>query len=324
MYTGRDSLELMQITRNKTAAGPVFRRRALRIAWLAAASLLLLLLLGIAINNLSFSRPSRVQFMNTLDRSMAASTRWTLDQYPSGGVGGVLTSDQGKEFVDNAALAHMLVDCAAMSGDSRLRQLAAQFVRARQKEPNLWGKMVDPTVDPPALSDAELGEYQEYQRWMLHGISPSKAPLPPEELADMFAPHKFRTGKATHQLFGLYLYRRFNGDTPELDRLMNGIEERIASEATFDFRVTDLYLQRIAFLLAAGRPDLVKPRWVERALAAQGSDGGWQRTWHGWAPHPLSYTLSDQQSDAHATAQGMWLANMLKYRYPGWIDEHYK
>ena len=104
---------------------------------------------------------------------------------------------------------------------------------------------------------------------------------------------------------------------------MNPVEERIAAEAAFDFRVTDLYLQRIAFLLAAGRPDLVKPRWVERALAAQQSDGGWYYTWHGWAPTPYRYSISDEHSIAHATAQGMWVACMLRYRYPDWIDKNY-
>jgi hypothetical protein len=88
--------------------------------------------------------------------------------------------------------------------------------------------------------------------------------------------------------------------------------------------VSDLYLQRIAFLLAAGRPDLVKPRWVERALAAQQGDGGWLYSWHGWGPHMFSYTFSRAHSRAHSTAQGMWLTTMLKYRYPEWIDKNYK
>jgi hypothetical protein len=140
----------------------------------------------------------------------------------------------------------------------------------------------------------------------------------------MFSPDKFRTGRATHQLLALYLYRKFNGNTPELERIMDRIENRIAAEAAFDFRVTDLYLQRIAFLLAAGRPDLVKPRWVERALNAQQSDGGWYYNWYGWGPHPFTYTFSDDQSVAHSTAQGIWLTHMLKYRYPEWIDKHYK
>ena len=42
----------------------------------------------------------------------------------------------------------------------------------------------------------------------------------------MFSPDKFRMYDATHQLFALYLYRKFNGDTPELRTLMDRLEKR--------------------------------------------------------------------------------------------------
>jgi hypothetical protein len=231
---------------------------------------------------------------------------------------------EGAEFIHNSALAHMLVDCAAMSNDPQLLQVITRFQVQHPEHPELWTKMVNPTIVAPPLSNDKMAALENYQRWLAHGISPAGAPLSDAELADMFSPTKFRTGTATHQLLALYLYRKFNGDTPELNRIMGQIEERIAAEAALDFRVTDLYLQRIAFLLAAGRPDLVKRRWVERALEAQQSDGGWHYTWYGWAPHPTSYTFSAEYSIAHATAQGMWLTYMLKYRYPEWIDKNYK
>ena len=41
-------------------------------------------------------------------------------------------------------------------------------------------------------------------------------------------------------------------------------------------------------------------------------------------PHPLSFTFSDRRSVVHSTLQGMWATNMLKYRYPGWIENNYK
>lgn len=75
----------------------------------------------------------------------------------------------------------------------------------------------------------------------------------------MFRADKHRTGRATHQLFALLFYREFNGETPALNTLIRRISERIAQEAVLDFRVTDLYLQRITFLLAAGQLDLVQP-----------------------------------------------------------------
>jgi len=290
-----------------------------------AAIALLVLGTGLAIlnNNFSTSRRSRAEFVNSLDRSLAASTDWTMDQYTWENGRGVWASYEGRMFASNSALAHMLVDCAATSGNSRLQHLAVEFAAAHRANPVTWAKMVDPTIATHPLSDSESAELVEYQRWLLYGISPSEAPLSTADMENMFSPDKYRTGKATHQLLALYLYRRFNGDNPTLQRVMNHVEERIAAEAALDFRVTDLYLQRIAFLLAAGRPDLVEPRWAERALAAQQSDGGWYYNWHGWAPTPYRYSISDEHSIAHATAQGMWVACMLRYRYPEWIDKNY-
>ena len=307
-------------------------RRSRRDAWLVwlwriglSALALLVLATGLAIlnNNFSFSQPTRAEFVKSLDHSLAASTEWTISQYAAGDLRLGMT-DEGKRFIANAILSHMLVDCASTSGDLRLQQLAAQFADARRTNPDLWAKLVDPAIVTNRFEDRELVGLEMYQRWILHGIAPAEVHLSAPDLEDMFSPSKYRTGKATHQLFSLYIYRQFNGDTPALQRVMNPVEDRIAAEAAFDFRVTDLYLQRIAFLLAVGRPDLVKPRWVERALDAQQSDGGWHYTWNGWGPPPFRYTFSYEHSWAHSTAQGMWLACMLKYRYPQWIDTHYK
>ena len=40
--------------------------------------------------------------------------------------------------------------------------------------------------------------------------------------------------------------------------------------------------------------------------------------------HLFGYRFSDAQSVGHPTVQGMWLTSMLKYRYPGWIENNYK
>jgi hypothetical protein len=273
-------------------------------------------------NNVSLSRPSRVEFANSLDRSIAASANWTTSQFSSNASGELIATDLGVELVTNPHLLHMLVDSSALSGDPRLQGLTAKILAVyRQGPPGLIAKLADPAIVGSPRNSAQM---EEYERWILHGLSPAALPLSAAELADMFSPEKFRMYDATHQLFALYIDRKFNGDTPELSSVMDQLERRIASEAALDFRVSDLYLQRIAFLLASGRPDLVKPRWVERALAAQQSDGGWRYTWHGWGPHLFGYAFSDAHPLAHSTIQGMWLTNMLKYRYPDWIEKNYK
>jgi hypothetical protein len=300
----------------------VLFRWLIRLSLAIVGLLVLAAALAVFNNNVSLSGQSRVGFADTLDRSLAASAGWTVNQFHSNASGELLATDLGMEFANNPALLHMLVDTSAISGDPRLRDLTSKIVVAsRKSRPSLIAKLVDPAIAGPPLNSAEL---EEYQRWFLHAMSPAGLPLSATEQADMFSPDKFRMYDATHQLFALYLYRKFNGDTPELRSLMDRLEKRIATEAALDFRVSDLYLQRIAFLLAAGRPDLVKPRWVERALAAQQGDGGWLYSWHGWGPHMFSYTFSRAHSLAHSTAQGMWLTSMLKYRYPEWIDKNYK
>ena len=106
---------------------------------------------------------------------------------------------------------------------------------------------------------------------------------------------------------------------------MDTLCERVAAEAFWDFRVTDLYLQRVAFLLAAGRPDLVRPRWVERILSWQQEDGGWKSSWYScWGPGVFASRWGLQVPNAHTTVQGVWLFYMLKYRYPQWIVDNYR
>jgi hypothetical protein len=312
----------VEIATGRSAARGTFLRWLRRIV--ASVAILFVLALGGALlnNNMLIPRPSRAEFVGNLDQTLARSTDWALRQYQQTATGSAPTPE-GRSLLSNSATAHMVVDCASLSGDPRIKALGSSFVDAWKSEGNILGKMVDPAMATNAPSDRELQRLEEYQRWILHGAAPNDVPLSPKELEDMFSPDKYRTGKATHQLFALYFYRKSNGSTPELDRLMREIERRIASEAAIDFRVTDLYLQRLAFLLAAGRPDLIRPRWVERALAAQQIDGGWLESWHGWTGTPYRFTLGDESSTAHSTAQGMWIAYMLKYRYPEWIDKNY-
>ena len=314
------------------------RSVAVRVVGVALLALFLSLALFVINNNVSFSKTSKVDFHRNLDRTLASSTNWTLAQYApqeASGAGSRATttqatvpettpSQEGAELASNAALVYMVEDCASMSDDPALKQLSAKLVEAWRTQPSIFAALVDPALAQPTLNAQELAAIPEYERWILHGASPNTFPLSPNELVDMFSPNRYRTGAATHQLLALYLYRKSKGSSVDLERLMNQVEERIASEATLDFRVTDLYLQRIAFLLVAGRTDLVRRRWVERAMEAQQSDGGWLKNWHGWDRNLYRFSARNQASSAHATTQGLWMVCMLKHRYPGWIDQNYQ
>jgi len=118
------------------------------------------------------------------------------------------------------------------------------------------------------------------------------------------------------------MYRRFNGRAPELDQTIDYLAGKIARDQHYDFRINDSYAQRVAFVLAAERPDLVRSRWVERVLDSQNPDGSWNYCWHGWCRGVFEFGY--KYNPGHPTVQAAWMMTMLKYRYPTWIAEHYK
>lgn len=261
--------------------------------------------LAVVNNNLRIRKPSREVFVRRLNEASRKATEWVL----------------AEGWDENYYLLYMLLDCSQMAGDPRL----AQFVEhsaAVAPDPYL-DRLIHPGAFYLQPSDSYERLLSNYQLFTLYAISRKEFPLSAEDRTNMFARDKYRTGKATHQLISLILYRKYNGATPELDTLIRRISQRVAQEAALDFRVTDLYLQRIAFLLAAGQPDLIQPRWVERALDAQRPNGGWYTTWYGWQPTPYLFGL-EAAPTSHPTIQGLWLADMLLYRYPQWVSANYR
>jgi hypothetical protein len=119
------------------------------------------------------------------------------------------------------------------------------------------------------------------------------------------------------------MYRYYNGGYEELNSTINHLAEKVARDAHFDFRVNDSYVQRNAFILGAARPDLIRSRWIERALDYQRPDGSWASCWYGWCRGILEFRFGDYGPD-HPTVQAAWAQYMLKYRYPQWIEQHYQ
>ena len=298
------------LTRSNT---PARFRPTCKLVWRWLSGLLLAAAAGLALlilnNNVSFTYSSREAFALQLERATNRGTNW-LDAH-------------AVAITRNAALMYMVVDMAGMSGDIHLRRLVDSYLRNPFIPSDIWRRMVDEKAEIRPPTRAELDRWAEYQRWMAYGLAPDLVQLADTERADMFSTDKYIWGKRTHQLIALILYRKHGLDSQVVDNLINHLCEGIAFEANWDIRVTDLYLQRIAFLLAAGRPDLVKRRWVERILAGQEDDGGWKESWHGWGPGLFAFTMHDRWPTEHATVQGMWIVYMLKYRYPEWTEKRY-
>jgi hypothetical protein len=283
-------------------------RRRLR-RWLLGTGLLIAALIGLAYmnNNVVWPFTSRAGFAAQLDRAERVAIAWFILS--------------GQDVTQNPALMYMIDDVARLSGNRGLRSLVESFVRSYASSP--WRRMIDRDAESRAPTREEWAEMQDYQRWFLYAVAPSVAALTEQDRADMFDPAKHRWGSLTHQLFALLLYRERSGHSVYLDTLIDRLCVRIAAEAAWDIRVTDLYLQRVALLLAAGRPDLVHRRWVERILANQQTDGGWTSSWFGLGPRLLEFSLMPRRSNSHTSAQGLWICGMLRYRYLRWSEENY-
>lgn len=281
-------------------AGRQPRRRWRR--WLLGAGLLIAALIGLAYlnNNVAWRPTSRAAFAAQLDRADQDGITWLILS--------------GQDVTQNSALLYMIDDVVRLSGDLGLRRLVESGLRSFGSSP--WRRMVQRDAEGHAPTREEWAGLQDYQRWFLYAVAPSVASLTEQDRADMFDPVKHRWGSLTHQLFALLLYRERVGRSGDLDALIDRLCERIAAEAAWDIRVTDLYLQRVALLLAAGRPDLVRRRWVERVLVNQQADGGWISSWFGLGPRLLEFSLEPRHSNSHTSAQGLWICAMLRYRYP--------
>jgi len=287
---------------------------------LLAGLTLMLPVLAFLFNNVSWpSRASRADFAQRLERARGASRDWALGQDATS----IEEFRARRDELRNPALLHMLVDAAEMSGEHNIKQFALAIQSTASQA--WWSRMVDPRFAAPP--PAALVAPQEYQRWILYALGCDELPIPPEAQRRLLLPDAYRTGRLTHQFLALYFYGRYCAHGPiaqQARALMPRIAERIAQEAALDFRLTDLYVQRVVCLLLAGRTDLVRPRWVERVLAAQQPNGGWKYSWYGWDSSVFRFRLARQPTSAHTTVQGLWLISLIKYRHPEWIAQHYR
>ncbi len=288
------------------------------ISWLLAIVAVPLLVFAIAVlnNNYSMHQRSRAEFTAQLDRAIESSTQ-SIVQHP--------------ENYGNPPLMFMVGDMAEMSGDPRLQQYVQGYLASNRVHipgrPATWyyAHWAFPTLPVPIIPRA-VAPYLDWQdRWFTYASAPDKVEITPDDRADLFSPTKYNWGIRLHlQLLALDIYRRFNGPSPELNAAINPVAEGVARDAYWDFRVGDAYYQRSACILGAGRPDLIRSRWIERILDSQRPDGAWNYCWHGWCRGIFEFQLQESEERGHSTVQAAWALYMLKYRYSDWIGQNYR
>jgi len=288
--------------------------RFIRWLWMGLVVLALVLAVTLLNNNFSFHRPSGGAVNAQLDHALDAAIHWIKDN---------------PEISErNPSMMYMIADMERMSHDPRLQAVLEHYHKHYLAYPATpfdfaWLRLIDRKAEVPVIHVPDLhGELNEFA-WGAYAVAPDKISLSPGDRANMFSPTRYIWGARQHQLLALVIYRDYNGSSPELDNTMNYLAEKIARDAHYDSRITDSYIQRTAFVLAAGRPDLIRRRWVERILDHQNADGSWNSCWYGWCRGIFEFRIVSG-GDGHATVQAAWALTMLKYRYPQWMaaDAH--
>ncbi len=295
---------------------PRSSRRRFRYAIGVLGVLVTIFAIGVVLlvwnNNYSLRHPTRAEFTSKMDQALQASTDWILNH---------------PEVQGNPHIMYMLGDMAEMSRDPRLEQFVQGYLNSKwvrvPGSPISWyyARLVDRKAPVPVLHGEQL-EICE-QLWNAYAAAPDHVLLTKFQYDDMFSIHTYVWGRRNHQLLALAMYRHFNGTNAEQDAVINYIADKVARDAYWDFRVSDSYEQRSAFLLAANRPDLVRSRWIERILANQQPDGSWGYCWYGWCRGVAEFRFG-RTDHGHATVQAAWALYQLKYRYSEWIKEHYQ
>jgi hypothetical protein len=316
---GRPMPEVSRMIQNNPSAHPE-RGRTHRL-WIWARRALFVLAIGLALavlnNNYSPRHTSRQAFELRMDRAIDNASNWM--------------AANTEAFVHNSAMMFMVADMERRSGDHRLQAILDDYrknpylVNPFQPLDRVWRRVVDPHAPVPRILLDDSGGRVPEVSWDAYAMAPDRVELSEADRANMFSPTKYWWGSRHHQLLALEIYRDFGGDADGLGGTINHLAEKIASEAHWDFRVTDTYIQRSAFILGANRPDLVRRRWIERILDQQHSDGSWSGCWYGWCSEwLLQFDLSkNERRSGHATVQAAWTLYMLKYGYPAWIEAHY-
>ncbi len=119
-----------------------------------------------------------------------------------------------------------------------------------------------------------------FGRWIIYAMYPEFRDLIPGDFDVMMSEvWDVSNGyKLAHRLFVYRVMQALNSKDARslgVPRLVTRARLRMYLEMFLDFRLSDLYFERLAFLLEDPDPPWVPARWVARVLSDQNEDGGW-------------------------------------------------
>ena len=284
-----------------------FLKRSLRGFIVLSVIVIVALTVAVYQNNKITKSPTKIELQSSLDNAV----EW-------------LYINQKTIMHDhNSALWWMLKESADISDSKRLKAFYHKYkLNYLDRIPdNLWTPFFKTYYKPYVPNITDLIGLHNYQLLFLYGLTCDKylgeEPIIQKQLrSDYCSNHFIHPRCVTHQQIGIRLLQeRGCGNHNHLSTELLDI---IDAEITWDFRVTDSYLQRALILAESGRLSAVKPVWQRRILDAQMQDGGWSDFFPllsiGSKQIGLTSTLpaiGPKRSNFHTTAQGIWLMSLL-------------
>lgn len=221
----------------------------------------------------------------------------------------------------------MIKQAALTSGNDSLNSIYKTYKKNHldTKPTNLSTPMFDTLYRPRMPEISTFSSLHDYQVFFFYALScdtdMGSEPLIQKQLKPGFCSmHYLHPRCITHQLMGLRFMQRYQcGYDNEVRSTIIELQHKVESELTWDFRVTDAYIQRVLMLVDTGAYDKVKPIWIKNVLEAQNNDGGWDDLYPiiqlgndtVFAHTSLLPTIKKTRTEFHATAQAIWLLSML-------------
>jgi len=181
--------------------------------------------------------------------------------------------------------------------------------------PNCWKRLFDPNrpIDMFELNSLMKKEHLD-NKWVLYALAPDEAKITPEQL-QLFEPERWWGRRLAHQLDALTTLRNTKGANEEIDELINHLCNRLRVEITFDALIVDI--GKNVFILRAGHPEKIRRRWIERVIAKQSQDGGWDNRWFCFSSNvEILPDFTSRKTNQHDTLLALTLLYMVKYQYP--------
>ena len=286
-------------------------KKTIKIFILLIGVPLLLLALAIAHNNFGESDYTQEE----LNAAFNQSINWLQQNNP------VIQNDH------NSMLWWMLIQAAEKQNNATLNQIIKQYktsnIARYQNSP--WAYLITGQSNPH-ISAYSLGNMPDYNLLFVYGFSCSRS-LAYEDIIKIqhqtsfcWRQHPVSPACTTHQMMGFRFMQRTGCEDPQsVADSINTLSGYIKQQSTYDFRVVDVYLQRVLMQLDSGHQEKINPRWVKRILAHQNADGGWDDfqplipvgggRYFGF--HAKGVGIREPNSNLHATAQGVWILVML-------------